>query len=373
MDIPLARPELTEKDSQAVLDVLNTTNISLGPKLEEFEEMLADYAGVDHSVAVNSGTSALHLIIKSLRIGTGDEVITTPFSFVATSNCILFEGAKPVFADIDPKTLNIDPEKVEEKITDYTKAIVAVDVFGQPADWSALEIIADDHELALVDDSAEALGAEFKGQKAGTFGDAGVFAFYPNKQITTGEGGAVVTDDEEIAKLARSYRNQGRGEGDSWLQHERIGYNYRISDINCALGISQLKRLGKILKKRARVAEMYNEKLKGIDEVRIPYISPEVKMSWFVYVVRLSEEFSREDRNEIIKGLSEDGVGASNYFAPIHLQPFYKKEFGYQTGDFPVAESVGDRTIALPFFNTLTEDEVEHVVSVLKEEISNLN
>jgi len=369
MDIPLAKPQLTEKDRQAVLDVLNTPKLSLGPKLEEFEGLIADYTGVNHAVAVNSGTSALHLIIRSLGIGEGDEVITTPFSFISSSNCILFEGAVPVFVDIDPDTLNIGVEKIEEAITENTKALLAVDVFGQPAEWGKLEEIASEYNLYLIEDSAEALGAEFQGKKAGSFGDAGVFAFYPNKQITTGEGGVIVTNNDDVATLSRSMRNQGRGEGDKWLQHERLGYNYRISDINCALGISQMERIDEIVSRRAEIAESYNQKLQNVSEIQTPLVSPSGKTSWFVYVIRLDDQFTRETRDTILEELSQRGIGCSNYFTPIHLQPFYRKRFGYKPGDFPITEGVSSRTIALPFFNEITEEEMDYVVGHFKEVI----
>jgi len=400
MNIPLARPDITEKEIEAVVAVLRTPHLALGPKLKEFENAIAEYSGVRYAVAVNSGTSALHLIIRALGIGAGDEVITTPFSFISSSNCILFERAKPVFVDIEPKTLNIDPERIEEAITPKTKAILAVDVFGHPADWDRLQEIAENHGLKLIEDSAEALGAEYnshesrvKGReskvqspefrvqspksetqenparsgwkKAGSFGNAGVFAFYPNKQITTGEGGMVLTDDEEIAKLCRSLRNQGRSEGDEWLAHERLGYNYRMSDINCALGIAQLARINEILEKRERVAQMYNERLKDIDEVAIPYVSPDVKIGWFVYVIRLSDQYTREDRDQILQKLKQKGIGCGNYFQPIHLQPFYREMFGYKEGDFPITEHIASRAIALPFYNNLTEGEVDYVVENL--------
>jgi perosamine synthetase len=306
-------------------------------------------------------------VIKALGIKEGDEVITTPFSFVASANCILYERAKPVFVDINPKTLNIDVEKIEEKITKKTRAILAVDVFGEPAEWDRLRKIAGEYDLRLIEDSCEALGAEFKGRKAGSFGDAAVFAFYPNKQITTGEGGMIVTDDEEVAYLCRSMRNQGRGENNEWLQHERLGYNYRMSDLNCALGIAQLERIEELLEKRAKVAKMYNERLKEAPVVDIPYTSPNVRRSWFVYVVRLHEEYSRDDRDRILQELKDRGIGCSNYFTPIHLQPFYVEMFGFKKGDYPITEHVSERTIALPFYNNLTEKEVDYVVENLIE------
>jgi len=367
--IPLSSPDVTDKEIKSVLGVLSTSNLSLGPKLVEFENVIADYVGLKYAVAVNSGTSALHLLVKAMDIRDGDEVITTPFSFVASANCILFEKANPVFVDIDPLTLNINPDLIEEKITNKTKAILAVDVFGHPAQWTRLESIALKHNLRLIEDSCEAIGAEYKGKKAGSFGDAGTFAFYPNKQITTGEGGCIITDDKKIAALARSMRNQGRDGNDGWLQHKRLGYNYRISDINCALGIVQMERIEEILAKRENVAAMYNERLTNIDGLVIPYRSPEVTISWFVYVVRLADNFTRNERDEIIQSLGRKGIQSNSYFPPIHLQPFYVDQFGYGVGDFPVTEVISERTIALPFFNNLTERQIDYVTDVFKEEI----
>lgn len=366
MKIPLARPDIGPKEIQYVTDVLKTPYLSLGPKLPEFEAKLARYAGVKYAVAVSNGTCGLHLIVRALGLGAGDEVITTPFSFVASANCLLFEGATPVFVDIDRKTLNMDVSQIEKKITPKTKAILAVDVFGHPAEWDELDRIAHKHSLILIEDSAEAIGAEYKGRKAGSFGKAGVFAFYPNKQITTGEGGVILTDDEQVAKLCKSLRNQGRGEGNEWLQHERLGYNYRLSDIQCALGIAQLERIEEILEQRDCVAQIYNERLSELKGVQVPYVAPHVKISWFVYVIRLSERYARSDRNRILNELQKKGIGCSNYFSPIHLQPFYQEQFGYTLGDFLATEHVADRTIALPFYNRLTEKEIDYIVSTLK-------
>ena len=365
--IPLSQPDIINREIDAVVSVLKTSYLSLGPKLQEFERKIAGYVGTKYAVAVNSGTSGLHLIVRAMEIKEGDEVITTPFSFIASANCILFEGAKPVFVDIDPKTLNIDCERIEEKISDKTKAILAVDVFGQPAEWDRLQEIAEKYSLKLIEDSAEALGAEYKGVKAGSFGDAGVFAFYPNKQITTGEGGVITTNDEKIAKLCRSMRNQGRDEGESWLQHERLGYNYRISDINCVLGVAQLERLDEILEKREKVAQMYNQRLKGLERIEIPYVSSYVKMSWFVYVVRLRDSYTQEDRDSILGELKKRGIDCSNYFTPIHLQPFYRRMFGFKEGDFPITEKVSKTTVALPFYNNLLEKQIDYVCENLKE------
>jgi len=371
--IPLSKPDITQKEINAVSEVLKTSYLSLGKKYKEFEKIVAQFAKVKYAVAVNSGTSGLHLIIKALGIKNGDEVITTPFSFIASSNCILYEGAKPVFVDIDEKTFNIDVSKIEEKITSKTKAILAVDVFSQPADWEKLKEIAQKHNLFLIEDSAEALGSEYNGKKCGSFGDAAVFAFYPNKQITTGEGGIILTDNKDIADFCKSSANQGRAEENGkWLEHVRLGYNYRIDEMSCALGIAQMKRIKEILKKRANVAKLYSKKLKEIKDVETPYIEGQNKLSWFVYVVKLSEDLAGNKRDQIIKKMAERGVQCGNYFQTIHLQPFYKKEFGYKEGDFPVAENVSKRTLALPFYSNLKEKEINFAVKNLKEVIGEI-
>ena len=365
MHIPLAQPDITGAEIEAVVQVLKTSHLALGPKLKEFEGAIAEHAGVRYAVAVNSGTSALHLIIRALGIGEGDEVITTPFSFISSSNCILYERARPVFVDIDPKTLNIDPERIEAAITPRTKAILAVDVFGHPAGWARLEEIADKRDLLLIEDSAEALGSEIDGHCCGSFGQAGIFAFYPNKQITTGEGGVILTNDAELANICRSMANQGRGDGREWLQHVRLGYNYRMDEMSAALGLVQLSRIEGIIASRAQVADWYAEELEEVEGVASPYVAPNIRMSWFVYVVRLSEAFTQKDRDHILQGLQERGIGCRNYFAPIHLQPFYREILGTKEGDFPVTESIAARTIALPFYNKLGKEEVEYIVESL--------
>ena len=364
--IPLAKPDITEKERESVLDILKTTRLSLGPKLGEFEKKIAEYVGVKYAVAVNSGTSALHLIIKSLGISDGDEVITTPFSFISSSNCILFENAKPVFVDIDPRSFNIDVNKIEEKITSRTKAILAVDVFGRAADWEMLECIAKKHNLKLIEDSADSLGTKYGGKKCGSFGDAGIFAFYPNKQITTGAGGMVTTDNEDIYRLCKSMRNQGRGDDGDWLQHKRLGHNYRISEINCALGIAQLERIDELIQKRNNVFRLYSNCLADINGLTLPDYEINQEISWWVYVVLLGDQFSRGQRDKIIKELALRGIQCSNYFTPIHLQPFYKKRFGYSNGSYPICEHISERTLALPFFNQLDEKQVRFIAENLK-------
>jgi perosamine synthetase len=321
---------------------------------------------VKYAVAVNSGTSALHLLIRALDIGPGDEVITTPFSFIASTNCILFERATPVFVDIEPETLCIDPALVERAITSRTKAILAVDVFGHPADLPAIEEIAKRNGLWLIEDSAESLGSTLGGRPCGSFGDAGVFAFYPNKQITTGEGGAVVTDDARIADLCRSMADQGRGAEGAWLHHVRLGYNYRLDEMSAALGLSQLARLEEIVAARVRVAGWYVEALTTIDEIVLPKVADDVGMSWFVFVVRLADRFSRTDRDRVLDKLRDRGIGCRDYFTPIHLQPYIREALGTHDGQFAVTEHVCDRTIALPFYSQMTLQDVHQVSDALR-------
>lgn len=368
--ISLSNPDITQKEIDAVIAVMKTSSLSLGPKLPEFEKNFANYIGVKHAIAVNSGTSGLHLCVRALGIEKGDEVITTPFSFIASANCILFEQAKPVFVDIREDTLNIDENEIENKITKKTKAILPVHVFGYPSNMNKIRKIAKKHKLAIIEDACEGIGAEVNGKKVGSLGDCGVFAFYPNKQMTTGEGGMIVTNRDDIAELAGSMRNQGRDEGMGWLAHNRLGYNYRLSDINCALGLVQLKRINEILSKRAKVAGLYNEILSEIDEIILPPVnSGDISRSWFVYVIRLIPEFSEEQRNEIIFELRARGIGCNVYFPAIHLQPFYVKSFGYKLGDFPATERISARTIALPFFNNLSATSVKQIKLALKDAI----
>ncbi len=359
-DIPLSRPDITEHEIAAVTAVLRTPQLSLGPRLPAFEQRMAAYAGTRHAVAVNSGTSALHLCVRALGIGPGDEVITTPFSFVASANCMLFEGARPVFVDIDPVTLNIDPARIAAAITPRTKAILPVHVFGLAADMAAIGALAQQHGLAVIEDACEALGAHVHGRLAGALGDCGTFGFYPNKQITTGEGGVLVTNRDDIAHLAASMRNQGRDDGMGWLSHARLGYNYRLSDINCALGIAQLERIEEILAARARVAACYDQLLAEHAPriVRPCAPPPGMTRSWFVYAVQLPPGSTADQRNALITHLRARGIGCNHYFPCIHLQPFYRAQCGYTPGDFPVTEDVSSRSIALPFFNRLTRDDI---------------
>ncbi len=361
-NIPLSSPDITNAERKAVVEVLKTRTLSLGPKLKEFEEQFAKFAKRKYAVGVNSGTSALHLIVRALGIGKGDEVITSPFSFIASANCILYENARPVFVDVDERTLNIDLKRIEEKITKKTKAILAPDMFSHPVDWDVLLRIAKKHNLKVIEDSAEAVGSTYKGKPCGSFGVAGVFAFYANKQMTTGEGGVLVTDDKNIADLAKSMSNQGRKvENGKWLEHVRLGYNYRISEMQCAMGIVQLKRISEIVRKRKQVAALYAKELEGIPGIQLPVVEPYADISWFVYVVRLSKDFSRAQRDRIIALLAQKGIQCSTYFQSIHLQPLYKDMFGYKKGDFPIAEGASDRSIALPFFSNLAKQDIRTV------------
>jgi len=367
MNIELSGPDITQAEIDAVATVMRSGRLSLGPAVPRFEQAVAEYVGVKHAVAVSSGTTGLHLLMRAIGIGPGDEVISTPFSFVASTNCVLFERGRPVFADMDAQTWNIDPKKIEAAVTPKTKAIIPVNVFGQVADMDAINLIAKRHRLRVIEDSCESLGARYKGCMSGSLADAGVFGFYPNKQITTGEGGMITTNDDEIARLCVSMRNQGRDTGMGWLSHERLGYNYRLSDIACAIGAVQMRRVGEILAKRARVASWYRQRLADEKRISLQKISPDCEMSWFVFVIKLADDYSEQDRASMIAALRERGIGCSNYFSPIHLQPFYREQFGYKPGDFPICERVAARTIALPFHNALTEADVNRVCDTLKQ------
>jgi dTDP-4-amino-4,6-dideoxygalactose transaminase len=376
-EIPLSQPDITEADIQAVTAVMRSGRLSIGPRQDLFEQMVARRTRRTHGVAVSSGTAGLHLVMLALGIGPGDEVITTPFSFIASANSILMAGAKPVFVDIDPASLNLDPARLEAAITDKTKAILAVEIFGNPKHMDRIAQIAGAHEITLIEDACEGLGGTHKGKPIGSFGRAAVFGFYPNKQITTGEGGMIVTDDDRLADLCKSMRNQGRPadahKGDAnksgaWLAHERMGYNYRMSEITAALGCSQMDRLDDFLDARRNVAGMYMRRLMDFDDLILPNVQPgtEEDMSWFVFVVRLSDQYAQTERDRIITGMRRHEVGASNYFPCIHLQPFYRELFGYKKGAYPVSESISERTIALPFYNRMDETQVELVCHTLK-------
>lgn len=366
MNIELSGPDVSQQEIDAVVAVLRSGRLSLGPAVPTFEAAVAGFVGTRHAVAVSSGTCGLHLLMRAIDIRPGDEVITTPFSFVASSNCVIYERGRPVLVDIDPETWNIDAAQISAAFTPRTKAIIAVNVFGQPADFDAIHSAAAGRGLRVIEDSCESLGAKYKGRRSGNLADAGVFGFYPNKQITTGEGGMIVTNDDEIARLCRSMRNQGRDGGMGWLSHQRLGYNYRLSDVACAIGTVQMQRLEEILAKRARVAGWYRQRLADEARLSMQAINPDCDMSWFVFVVKLADDYGEDDRAAIIEKLRARGIGCSNYFAPIHLQDFYRRDFGYRPGDFPVCERVAARTIALPFHNALTESQVDEVCETLR-------
>lgn len=369
--VPLSNPDITEHERKAVKKILKTPYLSLGPKLEEFEDVMARYAGVNNAAAMSSGTAVLHCIVKGLGIGRGDYMLTTPFSFIATSNCLLYEGAEPIFVDIDENTYNITPANVERGYLSLpaakkkqVKGVIYVDVFGVPADGYGFEGLGKKYGFHIIEDSAEALGSSQRGRKCGSFGDAGLFAFYPNKQITTGEGGMLVTNNNELAALAKSLRNQGRDAEAGWLQHARLGYNYRISDINCVLGIAQMQRIEEIIQKRRKVKEIYDKHFQNNFEKGLlipPHVPDDCYLSPFVYVLRLADRFDQNDRNNLLQHLKEKGIQCSNYFTPIHLQPPYR-ELGWKPGNMPITEKVAERTIALPFFNNLKEKQIAYVV-----------
>lgn len=363
--IPLARPVLGEAEERAVIEVLRSGQLSLGPRLEEFEEAFAEMVGARCASAVSSGTAGLHLALRSVGVQDGDEVITSPFSFVASANAVIYERARPVFADIDPVTLNLDPSAAAEAITPRTRALLPVHIFGYPADMPTFERIAERHGLALVEDACEALGAKHAdGPAVGARGNPSVFGFYANKQITTGEGGMITLADGAVKERIDSERNQGRAPDMGWLDHDRLGFNYRLSDIACALGIAQLDRLDEMLEARARVASLYCEALAGVEGLQLP--CPDHGGSvrgWFVFVVQLPVGV---DRDEAVRSLAAEGIQSKPYLPAIHLMSFYRERYGHREGEFPVCEDVAARSIALPFFPEMTEGQVGRVAQALR-------
>ncbi|HEV2812582.1 MAG TPA: DegT/DnrJ/EryC1/StrS family aminotransferase [Solirubrobacteraceae bacterium] len=357
--IPLARPVIGPREEELVLEVLRSGQLSLGPMLPRFERAFAARLEASHASAVSSGTAGLHLALRAVGVGAGDEVVTSPFSFVASANAPLFEGARPVFADIDPRTLNLDPEAARAVVTDRTTALLPVHVFGYPADMDAFESVG----LPIVEDACEALGAvHADGTPVGARGHPSVFAFYANKQLATGEGGMLVTGDAGVKERVDSERNQGRAPNMDWLDHDRLGFNYRLSDVQCALGVAQLEHLDDMLAARERVAGWYREALGGVEGLDLPY-EGEARRGWFVYVVQLPRDV---DRDATVRALGERGVQSKPYFPAIHLFAFYRERFGHREGEFPVAEDIAARSIALPFFPALTQGEVEQVAEALR-------
>ena len=363
--IPLARPSIGAREEELVLDALRSGRLALGPRLASFESAFASRLGVSHVSAVSSGTAGLHLAIRAAGIQPGDDVLTTPFSFVASANCLLYEGARPVFCDIDPRTLNMSPRAAADALTENTTGILPVHIFGYPADMPALERLAADVSLWIVEDACEALGAvHADGTPVGARENLSVFGFYPNKQVTTGEGGVVVAPTAELGERIDSERNQGRAPDMGWLDHDRLGFNYRLDDLSCALGIAQLERLDELLAARARIAGLYSEALAGIEGLGLP--CPDEggdRRSWFVYVVQVPPGV---DRDAAVVALRERGVDSKPYLPAIHLLSFYRERLGHREGEFPVCEDVAARSLALPFYPELEDGEVEQVVEALR-------
>ncbi len=362
MKYPLAKPSLGKEEERAVLEVLRSRVLSMGPKVEAFEKDFAKFVGTKYAVAVSSGTAGLHLALIGAGIKEGDEVITTPFSFVASANAILYVGAKPVFVDIEPVTYNIDPDKIEATITSKTKAILVVHILGQATDMDPIQRLAKKYNLKIIEDACESVGATYKGKRVGTFGESAVFAFYPNKQMTTGEGGMMVTNSRTPATLFRSLRNQGRGEDTVWLDHQRLGYNYRMDEMSAALGIVQLRKIDRFIAERRQIAEWYEKYLSLYSEqVRTPRTLHGNTHTWFVYVALLL----RGKRDDVIKRLGKKGIAAKPYFPSIHLFSFHQKRFGFTKGDFPISEGVSAQSLALPFYSGLTEKDVQFICGTL--------
>jgi perosamine synthetase len=388
--VPLSSPDISDLEIEFVTQVLRSNHLSLGPWLTQFEESFAKYAGRRYAIAANSGTSALHMCVRAMGFGRGDEVITTSFSFVASANCLLYEGAVPVFVDIDPRTLNIDPHKIREFLERncyrnsrgftidrntgaVVRAILPVHVFGLPCDMAEIHAIAEKYDLLILEDACEALGAEYRGKKAGTFGKAAVFAFYPNKQMTTGEGGMVVTDDEQIAEECRSLRNQGRDVSGKWLNHVRLGFNYRLSDVHSAIGLAQLARIEALLAKREKVASLYNERLGQQPALTLPFRAPEYLRSWFVYVIQFGGEQASQGRKKVQDALASQGIATQVYFPAIHRQPYYPTASLRTAGTLAETEKAAETCLALPFSSRITESDADEVCDALAATLSDLN
>lgn len=366
--VPMSAPDIQPEDIELVTQVLQSKSLSIGPFLEMFERAFADFVGARHAIAVVNGTSGLHLCIRSADIADGDEVITSPFSFIASANCILYERGVPVFVDIDETTLNLDPERVAAAITVRTKAVLPIHVYGQPCAMNELTSVCAARGLTLIEDACEAVGAEYRGQKVGTFGKAAVFAFYPNKQMTMGEGAVITTNDPAWASLMRSLRNQGRSAMGSGPHHEHLGYNYRLDEMGAALGLAQLRRIEALLARRDAVAAQYDERLRSVPGASPLRIVPSTtRMSWFIYVVRLDPAI---DRGRVIAHLESKRIPTRVYFSPIHLQPYYRTHFGYREGDFPIAERAAASILALPFHGGLSDGDMDYVVSALQSAVT---
>ena len=363
--IPLARPVIGDRERELVDGVLRSRQLSLGPTVTEFERMWADRIGTKHAVACSSGTAGLHCCLHALGIGPGDEVITSSFSFVASANVIVYTGATPVFAEVDPLTFNMDPAAVEAAITPRTRAILIVDIFGYPADVPALIAIAERHGLAIVEDACQSIDGDFNGKKLGTYGHPSVYGFYANKQLTTAEGGVILTDDDALYLLLKSLTNQGRSDDGAWLVHSRLGFNYRLSDVHAAIGIAQIERLDWMQDARARIAGRYQARMASVAGVTPMYEGPQ-RRSWFVYAPRLDADLARDS---IIGRLEAEGVSAKPYLPCIHLQPYYRTDHGHAPGELPVTEEISASTIALPFFCEMTDEQVDRVCDTMERAI----
>lgn len=365
--VQLSAPDIQEEDVDLITQAVRSSRLSVGPFLERLERGFADYIGSRYAIGVASGTAGLHLCIRAAEISDGDEVITTPFSFIATANCILYERGRPVFVDIDAESFNLDPLQVSRALSPRSRAVLPVHVFGQPCALDELQAICSDRDLVLIEDACEAVGSEYNGRRVGTFGKAAVFSFYPNKAMTLGEGAIVTTDDQRWAALMRSLRNQGRSDGGQGYDHTLLGYNYRLDEMSAALGVTQLARLDNLLAKRQTVAGRYAELLRGLPGVTVRAAVPSTtRRSWFVFVVQLDPGI---DRDQVMMLLEARGIPSRVYFTPIHLEPYYRKRFGYGPGDFPVAERVAASILALPFHTNLTEAEIHEVVDALQSAI----
>jgi perosamine synthetase len=373
--LPYGRQSLDEEDIQAVIQVLRSDWLTTGPNVPAFEEAFAAQVGSKYAVAVSSGTAALHAAMFAAGIGPGDEVIVPPMTFAATANVIVYQGGKPVFADVDPDTLLLDPGKAEAKITSRTKAIIAVDYAGQPCDYDSLRGIANDHNLILIADACHALGATYKGQPVGSLADLNIFSFHPVKHITTGEGGMITTGNPKFAERMRVFRNHGittehsqrTDQGTWYYEMVDLGYNYRLTDFQCALGMSQLRKLGKWVALRQEIAQRYDYAFTGLSEVSPLAVRPDVSHAYHLYVVRLGLERLRVNRAQIFAALRAENIGVNVHYIPVHLHPFYRSRFGTKPGDFPMAENAYERIISLPIFPTMTDLDADHVVTAVKE------
>jgi UDP-4-amino-4,6-dideoxy-N-acetyl-beta-L-altrosamine transaminase len=373
--LPYGSQWIDETDIEAVVEVLKSDWLTTGPKIEEFETKLADYCGAQHAVAVANGTAALHAACFAAGISSGDEVITTPLTFAASANCVLYQGGEPVFADINPKTYNLDPDKIEEEITDDTKAIIPVDFTGQPCELDEIMELADQYNLTVIEDAAHALGAEYKGEKIGSIADMTTFSFHPVKQITSGEGGMILTDDEKLYQKLKQFRHHGitkdqfqlqsRNVGDWFYEQQELGYNYRLTDIQAALGIAQLEKLDYFIERRREIANLYNERFAILEEVTIPYQLPYISSSWHLYILKLNLAQLSVERKEIFAALKKEKLGVNVHYIPVYYHPYYQ-ELGYEHGLCPEAEILYERIITLPLFPRMSNQDVDDVIKIVK-------